>query len=360
MERPYTLIAELTYRCPLACAYCSNPVTYAGQTALDTTTWRRIIREAEALGVVQLNLTGGEPLLRGDLEDLIVEARAVDLYVNLITSGIPLSRNRLVRLRDCGLDSVQLSLQAARREEGDRLAGEAAYDRKLQAARWVGEAGLPLTLNVVLHRANLHQTGDIIALAERLGAQRLELANTQYLGWALSNRQALLPTGGQIEQARAVAEAARRRLRGRMDIAFVTADYYADLPRACMEGWGRRYIVVTPDGQVLPCHAAHTIPGLPSAQVTAASLRDIWEHSALFNLFRGEAWMPEPCKGCDRKRIDYGGCRCQAFHLTGVASATDPACRWSPDHALVQSVRQHAEDPDVSPVLRHRTLKLVP
>jgi PqqA peptide cyclase len=360
MERPYTLIAELTYRCPLACGYCSNPTSYAGGVPLETASWRRIFREAEALGVVQLNLTGGEPLLRNDLEDLIAEARSLDLYVNLITSGLPLDRERVIRLQDCGLDAVQLSFQAAQQEPADRLAGTEAHERKLQAAQWIKDAGLPLTINVVLHHQNLDQTADLIALAERLGADRLELANTQYLGWALTHREALLPTHAQLARARTVAEAARERLSGRMEILFVLPDYYADVPRACMDGWGRRYLVVAPDGRVLPCQAAHTIPGLPVARATASSLSDIWVDSELFNLFRGDSWMPAPCRTCDRKLVDYGGCRCQAFHLTGLASATDPACRWSPDHAVIQLARQQSEHPDRSPVIRHRLLKRTP
>ncbi len=360
MERPYTLIAELTYRCPLACAYCSNPTTYPGRPPLDTMTWCRLFREAEALGVVQLHLTGGEPLLRTDLEELITEARALDLYVNLITSGLPLDRNRVTRLRDCGLDAVQLSFQAAQREPADRMAGSDAHRQKLQAAEWLRESGLPLTINVVLHRQNIDQTADMISMAEELGAHRLELANTQYLGWALTNRDALLPTREQLARSRAVAEAAQRRLSGTMEILFVTPDYYADVPRACMDGWGRRFLIVTPDGLVLPCHAAHTIAGLPVARATTSSLSDIWEHSELFNLYRGDSWMPAPCRSCDRRFTDYGGCRCQAFHLTGLASATDPACRWSPDHAVIRLARQQSERDEQSSVLRPRLLRRAP
>jgi pyrroloquinoline quinone biosynthesis protein E len=235
-----------------------------------------------------------------------------------------------------------------------------AYDRKVQVARWIVELGLPLTINVVLHRGNIDETTAIIAFAERLGAQRLELANTQYLGWALLNRQALLPSLEQIQQARALVEAARLRLLGKIEILFVTADYYGGFPRACMDGWGRRYLVVAPDGRVLPCHAAHTIPGLPAAQASATSLREIWEESELFNIFRGESWMPAPCNSCDRRRVDYGGCRCQAFHLTGHASNTDPVCRWAPEHGQIQAARAAAEETKTSFPLSYRTLKMVP
>lgn len=357
MERPFTLIAELTYRCPLSCAYCSNPVHYTGRGPLSAEVWCRLFREAEALGVVQVNLTGGEPLLRDDLETIVSHARSLDLYINLITAGLPLSHERLTRLRDAGLDSVQLSMQAAEKENADWMAGVTAYDRKRAVAGWVTGLGIPLTLNIVLHKHNLHEVGDIIRMAQNLGAQRLELANVQYLGWALTNRTALLPDRSQLEEARTVAEDAKMRLAGIMEIVFVTPDYFMGVPRACMEGWGRRYIVITPDGSVLPCHAAHTIPGVPLVSATDHSLSAIWEHSELFNLFRGERWMPEPCRSCEQRTVDYGGCRCQAFHVTGVAAATDPACRFSPDHALIEEARVRARDSHEMVVLQRRVLK---
>lgn len=342
--RPYTLIAELTYRCPLRCVYCSNPLDYGRHSReLDTATWLRVFREAEDLGVVQLNLTGGEPLVRDDLEDLIEEARRLDLYTNLITSGIPISRERLARFRELGLDNVQVSIQDTVATASDRIAGHRSFDRKLVVAGWVKELGFPLTLNTVLHRENLDRVAEVIALAERLGADRLELANTQYLGWALANRQALLPTRAQLDRARAVAALARRRLRGRMEVLFVTPDYYTEYPKACMDGWGRRFIVVSPDGLALPCHAAHTLPGLRFDSVAERPLGEIWHESAGFGAFRGETWMPEPCRSCDRRGMDFGGCRCQAFHLTGNAGVTDPACRLSPDHGLIETARQAAE-----------------
>jgi pyrroloquinoline quinone biosynthesis protein E len=353
--RPYTLVAELTYRCPLRCAYCSNPLDWARRRdELDTATWLRILREAEDLGVVQVNFTGGEPLVRDDLEALIAAARDLDLYSNLITSGIPLTRARLAGLRQRGLDNVQVSIQDVRAEPSDRMAGLRSFDRKLEVAGWVKDLGLPLTLNTVLHRDNLERLPEVVALAERLGADRLELANTQYLGWALLNRAALLPTRDQLERARAAAAEARRRLRGRMEILFVTPDYYADLPKACMDGWGRRYLLVSPDGLVLPCHAAHTLPGLVFDSARDRSLPEIWLESPGFNAYRGEAWMPEPCRSCDRRAIDFGGCRCQAYHLTGNAAATDPACRLAPDHGIVEAARAAADAP-VPPVpLRYR------
>ncbi len=356
-HRPYTLIAELTYKCPLRCVYCSNPLDYARHDReMDTETWRRVFREAEALGVVQVHLTGGEPLVRRDLEPLIEEARALDLYTNLITSGIPLTRERLARFRELGLDAVQVSVQDVSAPASDRIAGRASFDRKLAVARWVKDLGFPLTLNVVLHRDNLGRVEEVVALAESLGADRLELANTQYLGWALLNRPALLPTRAQLDRARRAAGEAKQRLKGRMEVLFVLPDYYSEFPKACMDGWGRRFILVSPDGLALPCHVAHSLPGNPFENVREHSLEEIWRESPGFNRYRGEEWMPEPCRSCDRRAIDYGGCRCQAFHLTGDATATDPACSLSPHHRLVEAAREHADrDTGQSVELHYRT-----
>ena len=344
--RPYTLVAELTYACPLHCAYCSNPADFARRhDALDAAAWRRVLREAEQLGVVQVNFTGGEPLLRPDLESLIEEARALDLYANLITSGIPLERGRLERFRRLGLDNVQVSIQDARPVESDRIAGAEAFQRKLEVARWVKELGFPLTINTVLHRENLERVAEVIALAEELRADRLELANAQYLGWALLNRAALLPTAEQLERARCVAAAARARLQGRMEVVFVVPDYYAQFPPPCMDGWGRRFVVVSPDGLLLPCLLAHTLPGLSFGNVRERSVQELWTGSPGLAAFRGEAWMPEPCRSCARRTLDFGGCRCQAFHLTGDAAATDPACSLSPDHGRIVAARVEASRP---------------
>jgi pyrroloquinoline quinone biosynthesis protein E len=343
--RPYTLVAELTYRCPLRCVYCSNPLDYARRRdELETGDWVRVLREAEELGVVQVNLTGGEPLVRHDLEALVGEAERLELYTNLITSGIPLTRERLLLLRDLGLDNVQISIQDVSAEPSDRIAGRRSFERKLQVARWVKDLGLPLTLNTVLHRENLGRVPGVIALAEALGADRLELANTQYLGWALLNRRALLPTREQLASARAVAAEARQRLRGRMEVVFVTPDYYVDFPKSCMDGWGRRFLLVSPDGLALPCHVAHTLPGFTWESVRNRSLVDIWRDSPGFNAFRGEGWMPDPCRSCERRTTDYGGCRCQAYHLTGDAAATDPACSLAPAHGLIETARREALD----------------
>ena len=355
--RPYTLIAELTYKCPLRCVYCSNPLDYASHgQEMDTETWRRVLREAEALGVVQVNLTGGEPLVRSDLESLIEEARRLDLYTNLITSGIPLTRERLARFRQLGLDNVQVSVQDVAAPPSDRIAGLRSFDRKLEVARWVKELGFPLTLNTVLHRDNLDRIEEVVALAESLEVDRLELANTQYLGWALLNRRALLPTRAQLDRARKVAGEAKERLKGRMEVLFVLPDYYSEFPKACMDGWGRRFILISPDGLALPCHVAHTLPGITWDNVRARPLEEIWRDSPGFNRYRGEEWMPEPCRSCDRRAIDYGGCRCQAFHLTGDAAATDPACSLAPLHRLVEEARKRADREAGSPVdLQYRT-----
>jgi pyrroloquinoline quinone biosynthesis protein E len=354
--RPYTLIAELSYRCPLRCSYCSNPVDWAKhRNELDTATWLRVFREAEELGVVQLNLTGGEPLLRDDLEELVAGARVLELYTNLITSTVPLERARLERLRAAGLDNVQVSVQDVDAESSDRIAGMRCFEHKLEVARWVKDLGMPLTLNFVLHRVNLDRVGEMIALAEELQADRLELANTQYLGWALVNRQALMPTREQLAGARALAAEAKARLKGRMEILFVTPDYFAEYPKTCMDGWGERFIVVSPDGLALPCHAAHTIPNLRFDNVRDRALGDIWLHSAGFNAFRGDDWMQEPCRSCERRSKDRGGCRCQAYHLTGDAAATDPVCKLAPTHRLIEVARAETAVP--AP-LRYRSAKL--
>ena len=358
-ERLYTLIAELTYLCPLRCVYCSNPTDLAAHPdRLKTADWLRVFKQAAELGALQLNLSGGEPLLRKDLEELVEGAAALDFYSNLITSGLPLERERLVRLKAAGLSSVQVSLQDSDAAESERIAGRESFEQKLAVARWVKELGLPLTLNVVLHRQNLGRIAEIIALAEQLGADRLELANTQYLAWALENRGALLPSQAQLDAAREVAKAARERLKGKIELLFVLPDYYSDRPKACMSGWGQRYLLVSPDGLALPCHLAHTLPGLTFDNVQDRSLEEIWNHSPAFAKFRGTAFLPEPCQSCERREIDFGGCRCQAFHLTGDAAATDPACALSPKHDLIMQAREAASQPKLVQLgLRYREFR---
>jgi PqqA peptide cyclase len=355
--RPYTLIAELTYRCPLRCVYCSNPLELdRHRRELDTATWLRVLAEAEELGVVQVSLTGGEPCVRDDLEEIVAGARRLDLYTNLATSAVPLPRARLERLRQAGLDNVQISIQDVAADSSDEIAGLASFERKLEAARAAKEIGFPLTLNFVLHRGNLRRIAEIIALAESLDADRLELANSQYVGWALLNRAVLLPTREQLDEARRVAAAARERLKGRMEVLFVTPDYYAEFPKACMDGWGRRFILISPDGLALPCHAAHTIPGISFENVRDRSLGDLWRSSEGFARFRGEEWMAEPCRSCERRSVDFGGCRCQAFLLTGNAAATDPVCSLSPHHGVIESARSEARDATATPFV-YRTMK---
>jgi pyrroloquinoline quinone biosynthesis protein E len=345
LEPPLALLAELTHRCPLRCPYCSNPLELARASAeLDTGSWSRVFGEAAALGVLQVHFSGGEPLVRRDLVELVADAAKTGLYVNLITSGIRLEADRLACLVDAGLEHVQLSLQDSDPASGDRIAGRAgAQQAKHRVARLVREAGLPLTVNAVVHRQNLDRLTDTIDLAVRLGADRLEVAHVQYYGWALANRAALLPSREQLDQATATVEAARARLVGRLVIDYVVPDYYAHRPKSCMGGWGRRFLNVTPTGKVLPCHAAETLPGLHFPTVGEASLSEVWYHSPAFERFRGTAWMPEPCRSCERREIDWGGCRCQAFALTGDPARTDPACALSPDHALLAAARRETE-----------------
>jgi PqqA peptide cyclase len=335
-NRPLGLLAELTYRCPLHCPYCSNPLnlsSYSDELTLDE--WVHVFTQARALGVLQLHLSGGEPLQRRDLVELVGQARELGFYTNLITSALALTAAKAEQLKKAGLDHVQISLQAADAETSDRIAGTPSFQKKVTAARLVKALGFPLTLNVVLHRRNIEQIGSIIALAEELAADRIELANTQYYGWALRNRAALLPTREQLQQAEPVVRAARERLAGQMQILYVVPDYYSRYPKPCMGGWARHQLTVTPNGNVLPCSAAAQIPSFPIENVRLSSLERIWDESPLFGRFRGTDWMPEPCRSCPRQHVDFGGCRCQAFQLTGDAAATDPVCHLSPHHALV-------------------------
>jgi pyrroloquinoline quinone biosynthesis protein E len=344
-DPPLALLAELTHRCPLACPYCSNPLDLSRASAeLDTPTWKRVLGEAAALGVLQVHFSGGEPLARRDLVELVGHATEVGLYANLITSGISLEADRLTALIAAGLEHVQLSIQDADTASGDRIAGlTGAQVAKRQVARLVREAGLPLTVNAVVHRQNLDRLDETIELAVALGADRLEVAHVQYYGWALRNRRALLPSRDQLDAATATVETARARLQGVIVIDYVLPDYYAHRPKACMGGWGRRFLNITPTGKVLPCHAAETLPGLRFPNVAEANLSEIWYRAPAFERFRGTGWMPEPCRSCDRREIDWGGCRCQAFALTGDGGRTDPACALSPDHELLVAARDDAD-----------------
>lgn len=343
-ERPTTLLAELTHRCPLHCPYCSNPLDLvrAGQE-LSTDEWKRVLSEARALGVLQLGLSGGEPLVRKDCEELAAHARGLGLYTTLVTSGLGLTRERAERFRDAGLEHVQVSLQDADDDNAERIAGVRSVRQKREAARLVRELGFAFSVNVVLHRANLDRIQQIIDLAADLGADRLELANTQYYGWGLMNRGALMPSREQVDRALEVAERARQQHRGRMQIIFVLPDYYEQYPKACYGGWGKVYIVATPDGKALPCHGATQITTMTWPNVRDHSLEWIWQESALFQAFRGDSWMKAPCAGCERKCVDFGGCRCQAFALTGDAANADPICMLSPHHDLIAEAVAQAD-----------------
>jgi pyrroloquinoline quinone biosynthesis protein E len=340
---PLGLLAELTHRCPLRCPYCSNPVELARASAeLDAATWGRVFAEAAEMGVLQLHLSGGEPAVRRDLAEIVRLASQAGLYTNLITSGVLTDARRLSELVAAGLDHVQLSVQDALPQNADRIAGFAAHAKKMEFARLVRAEGLPLTLNAVVHRQNLDRLPELIELALALGCRRMEVAHVQYHGWALINRAALLPSRAQLDAATETVERARAELRGRLVIDYVVPDYYAERPKACMGGWGRQIIVVAPDGRALPCHAASGLPGFAFPNVREASLREIWESSDAFNRFRGTGWMPAPCRGCSHAEEDWGGCRCQAFALTGDAAATDPACALSPRHHLLDLAVQEA------------------
>jgi len=341
VPRPYNLIAELTYRCPLRCPYCSNPTDHAQvRDAVDAATWARVFREASAMGVLHVGLTGGEPSTRRDLAEIVGSAAAAGLFTHLVTAGTPLDEEGLGTLAAAGLRSVQLSIQDATAEASDRIAGTASFDVKLAFARAVRALELPLVLNVVLHRHNLGRVRELIELARELDADRLELANTQYHGWARANRDALIPTAEAVDAAARVVREERSRAGSRLEIQYVLADYFRDRPKPCMGGWGRKSIVVAPDGRVLPCQAATSIPGLEFWNVREHSLSACFAEAPGMNAFRGEAWMREPCRTCDRRHEDFGGCRCQAFELTGEAANTDPACALSPHHERVTNARK--------------------
>src|SRR6266446_6665426 len=347
---PLGLLAELTHRCPLGCPYCSNPLEMdKRESELDTATWARVFREAAGLGVLQVHLSGGEPASRRDLVDIMAAARDAGLYTNLITSGVGVTDQRLRQLADSGLDHVQISIQDSEPKSADLIAGyEGAYVRKRALAVEVVALKLPLTVNIVIHRTNISRVDELVAMALDMGASRVEIAHVQYYGWALKNRAALMPTRQQVEEAVGRIEPLRKQHHGRIVIDAVVPDYFARFPKPCVGGWGRRSLNVTPSGRVLPCHAAESIPGLEFWSVRERSLADIWENSPAFRAFRGTDWMQEPCASCPRRFEDFGGCRCQAFALTGDARATDPVCQFSPKHALVAALaEERREEPYV-------------
>lgn len=335
-SRPLWLLAELTYACPLQCPYCSNPLDYGQiRDELDTATWLRVLREARALGAAQLGLSGGEPATRPDLEVLVAEARRLGYYTNLITSGIGLDAERIERLRAAGLDHIQVSFQASGAELNDYLAGTRAFQHKLEIARAVKAAGYPMVLCFVLHRDNIDDMDAVLALAAELQADYVELATAQYYGWAWVNRDRLMPSREQLARGEAVAHAWQARLQGRTKIYYVVPDYYETRPKACMNGWGSIFLTIAPDGTALPCHSARSLPGLSFPNVREHGIEWIWNESPGFNRFRGFEWMREPCRSCDEKERDFGGCRCQAYLLTGDASQADPVCDKSPHHGRV-------------------------
>lgn len=345
---PLALLAEVTHRCPMRCVYCSNPLDLAPASGeLEEAGWLRVLDEAATLGILQVHFSGGEPLARRDLPRLIAHAARQGLYTNLITSGIRLDTATAAHLAEVGLEHVQLSMQDTEPAGVDLIGGLAgALDHKCRAAEAIGAAGMALTLNAVIHRGNAERIDDFIALALALGARRLEVAHVQYYGWGLVNRPRLMPRIDQVRQVTRSVEAARARHRGRLTIDYVVPDYYARLPKACMGGWGRRFMVVDPTGRALPCHAATTVSGLEFVNVRDRSLAWIWAHAPSFNAFRGTDWMAEPCRSCERRELDWGGCRCQALALTGDAAATDPACHKSSHHAaMVELATREAQDP---------------
>lgn len=339
VPNPLALIAEVTHRCPLHCVYCSNPLELAGtQAELSTAEWASVFQQCGNLGMLHAHFTGGEPLARPDLTELIAAARTAGLYTNLITSGIGLNETRLQALVDAGLDHIQISFQDSREEAANWIAGAKAHAHKIELSRAIRKHKIAFTVNLVVHRQNLDHLEEMIAFIEQLNPERVEIAHAQYYGWALANRAALLPTEAQLEKAVEIVAAAEKRLEGRMRIDSVVPDYYAKYPKPCMGGWGRRLMLINPAGKVLPCHAAEVLPGLTFENVREKTLAWIWQESPSFQRFRGEDWMPEPCRSCDRRTEDFGGCRCQAFLLAGDALVTDPACSLAPSHELVEEV----------------------
>ncbi|HEV3092786.1 MAG TPA: pyrroloquinoline quinone biosynthesis protein PqqE [Candidatus Cybelea sp.] len=338
--RPLSLLCELTYRCNLQCPYCYNPLDYKTYgDELSTEQWRSVLVQAAELGVVQAHFSGGEPTLRRDLAELIAAAEGCGLYTNLITQGTFLDDAALDALLAAGLDHIQISIQAPDAALADEIAGTVVHERKLDAVRRVAQRDVALTLNCVLHRLNHDSIAEVIEYARVAGVRRLELANVQFYGWAFRNRAALMPTREQVARGEALVDAARARLRGEMEIVYVLPDYFGDFPKPCMNGWGRQFLTVTPNGRVLPCPAAAAIETLSFENVRDRRLSEIWRHSDSFERYRGTAWMPEPCRSCERREVDWGGCRCQAYLLAGDAGATDPACSLSPQHAIVTSLR---------------------
>jgi len=345
--KPLWVSLELTYRCPLKCSWCNNPLDFEdyGSRELTTEEWKQALREVRELGALQLGFTGGEPLLREDLEELVAYADSLGFYTNLITSGIGLTEERLLALKAAGLKHVQLSLQATKGELTDALVGARAHALKLEAARLIKAHNFPMVLNVPIFRQNIGEVDAMIEWAAGLGIEYIEFANIQYYNWALMNRDELMPSLEQIKAAEAVVNAWRARLGNTMTIYFVIPDYYEGRPKACMNGWGAIHLTLAPDGVAMPCQEARVIPGLEFISVRDQPLGWIWHESPLFRKYRGLDWLPEPCSSCDEKEKDFGGCRCQALLLTGDAGNTDPACSRSPLHGVVKDAVAVSEKP---------------
>ncbi len=342
-SKPLWLLAELTYRCPLQCPYCSNPVEIAKYSdELSTQDWIRVLKEARKMGATQLGLSGGEPLVRQDLEEIIAEARQLGYYTNLITSGVGMDEKRVAAFKEAGLDHIQISFQASDEELNNYLGGTASFQHKLDMARVVKQYEYPMVLNIVIHRQNIDQMKDILDMTIALKADYVELASTQYYGWSKINAEQLLPTREQLTRAEAIAHEYQERMKDDMKIIYVVPDYFEERPKACMNGWGSIFLTIAPDGSALPCHAAAQLPGLTFPNVKDMSIPEIWDNSEAFNKFRGFDWMQEPWRSCDEKEKDFGGCRCQAYMMTGDATQADPVCAKSPHHqALVDEVESY-------------------
>ncbi|MBP8779502.1 MAG: pyrroloquinoline quinone biosynthesis protein PqqE [Alicycliphilus sp.] len=354
--QPLWLLAELTYRCPLHCVFCYNPVQLKqASSELTTAEWVEVMRQARQLGAAQLGFSGGEPLVRDDLEELVQEAHRLGYYTNLITSGVGLTPARAQRLKDAGLDHVQLSFQDSTRELNDFLSHTKTFELKKKVAQTIKAHDWPMVMNCVLHRHNLPHVGQIIEMALDLGAEYLELANVQYYGWAWVNRDHLMPTRAQLQEAEAVVQGWRERIGKQCRLLFVVPDYFEERPKACMNGWGSVFLSIAPDGLAMPCHNARDLPGLQLPNVREQPIADIWQRSQAFNAYRGQDWMQEPCRSCDERYKDFGGCRCQAFMVTGDAAATDPVCSKSPQHEkIVEFVRRAPERRQSIPIV-HRS-----
>jgi len=350
IPQPFWLLAEVTYRCPLHCAFCYNPTDYVehGKNELTTAEWLDALRQARKMGALQLGISGGEPLLRDDIEEIVAEAGSLGYYSNLITSGVGLTEKRIAEFKRGGLDHIQLSMHDITKEINNFITDTNTFELKKKVAALIKDYDYPMVLNVVIHRYNIEHIGEILEMAEQIGANYVELANTQYYGWSLLNRAQLMPTKEQLEKAEAITNRFREKVGSKMKIFFVVPDYYADRPKKCMNGWGEVFMIVTADGTVLPCHSARSLPGLTFPNVRENGLEWAWNESPTFNKYRGDSWMKEPCRSCDEKEKDLGGCRCQAYILTGDAEMADPVCSKSPAHSVITQAIEDAKNPQLA------------